>query len=203
MTTDVPLDMTLMHLMCTKICHDLSAPLSAVAMGLEMLTPDAPGDKTTHDLVAYSAQSTIAKLEIFRCLTGFAAIAQRPTGLDIEKALKNYWIDQKIVVSWQTKGLERLQGSPARLLLAMLLTAAEGLPRGGTLTVHPNLKITAKGLCANLQEEQVQALTGKANLPQATPRAIIACFAGILAKNLGLTLQVEQKNEGEFDVYMA
>ena len=60
MTTDVPLDMTLMHLMCAKICHDLSAPLSAVAMGLEMLTPDALGDKTTHDLVAYSAQSTIA-----------------------------------------------------------------------------------------------------------------------------------------------
>jgi histidine phosphotransferase ChpT len=202
MTTDISLNINLMHLMCARICHDLSAPLSAVAMGLEMLTPDNHGDRVTRDLIAYSTQSTITKLEAFRCLTGFANIPTKPTGIDLERVLKDYWGDQKISVVWQMKEQEALQGIAARLLLAVLLTAAEGLFRGGILTVHPNLKITAKGPVATLPEEQVQALTGKGALNQATPRVIIAYFGGILAKNLGVKLRIEQKNESEFDIHI-
>lgn len=194
-------DMTLMHLMCAKICHDLSAPASAVAMGLEMLS-NAPQDAPTRDLVHYSAQSTISKLELFRCLTGFSGMANKPTGIDLEKSLKNYWPDHKVTVIWKVGNLEDLQGPPARLLLAAILTAADGLPRGGTLTIHPQLRVIAEGPTARLREEATQALIGQTPLPQQSASTIIPFFAHTLAQNLGGKFQVHTENENQFQIHM-
>ena len=194
-------DMTLMHLMCAKICHDLAAPASAVAMGLEMLS-EAPQDTPTRDLVSYSAQSTISKLELFRCLTGFAGMSNKPTGTDLEKTLKNYWPDNKISVTWKVANLENLQGPPARLLLATVLTAADGLPHGGTLTVEPNFSITAIGPTAHLREESAHALTGKSTLSQQTAGTIVAFFANTLAHSLGGKLQIQTGAENQFQIQM-
>lgn len=193
--------MTLMHLMCAKICHDLSAPASAVAMGLEMLS-ESPQDTPTRDLIHYSANATISKLELFRCLTGFSGMANKPTGTDLEKALKNYWPDNKISVTWKMSDLENLQGPPARLLLATILAAADGLPRGGTLTIHPQLTVTAEGPTARLREEAVKALTGQTPLSQQSAHTIVPFFAYTLAKNLGGKLQIHKENENQFQIQM-
>ena len=192
-------DMTLMHLMCAKICHDLAAPVSAVAMGLEMLS-EAPQDVATRDLVHYSAQSTISKLETFRCLTGFAGMQDKPTGIDVEKTLRTYWPDNKISVVWKIENPEKIQGSPARLLLAMILTAADGLSRGGTLTIYRDLRITAEGATAHLREASVQALTGQTSLSQQTSGTIVAFFACALAHHLGSKLQVQKIDENRFQI---
>lgn len=191
--------MTLMHLMCAKICHDLAAPVSAVAMGLEMLS-EAPQDLATRDLVHFSTQSTISKLETFRCLTGFSGMQDKPTGGDVEKTLRTYWPDNKISVTWKTGDLEKIQGSPARLLLAMILTAADGLSRGGTLTVDRDLRITAQGATAHLREASVQALTGQTSLSQQTSGTIVAFFACTLAHRLGSKLQVQTIDENQFQI---
>jgi len=194
-------DMTLMHLMCAKICHDLSAPASAVAMGLEMLS-EAPQDISTRDLIYYSAKSTISKLELFRCLTGFSGMASKPTGTDLQKTLKNYWPDDKITVTWKVSKLESLQGPPARLLLATIVTAADGLPRGGAITIHPQLNVTAEGPTAVLREEAAQALTGKTLLSQQSANTIVPFFAHTLAKNLGGKLQIHTESEKQFQIQM-
>lgn len=194
-------DMTFMHLMCAKICHDISAPASAVAMGLEMLS-ESPQDTSTRDLVTFSSQSTIKKLELFRCLTGFAGMANKPTGVDLEKTLRNYWPDNKISVTWRVQQLDSIQGPPARLLLATILTATDGLPRGGTLTVEPNLSITAEGPTAILREESVSALTGKSDLSQQTVGTIVPFFAYSLAQNLGGYLQIKTLAENRFQIQM-
>lgn len=194
-------DMTLMHLMCAKICHDLAAPASAVAMGLEMLS-EAPQDISTRDLIHYSAQSTISKLEVFRCLTGFSGMSNKPTGRDLEKTLKNYWPDNKITVNWKMSDLDNLQGPPARLLLATLLTAADGLPRGGTLTVDNNLNLSAEGPTARLREEAAQALTGKSPLSRQTASTIVAFFASTLAQSLGSSFEIQTSDENQFQIHL-
>lgn len=194
-------NLTLMHLMCAKICHDLAAPASAVAMGLEMLE-SSPQDPSTLSLVNFSAQSTISKLEVFRCLTGFAGLADKPTGSDLEKALKNYWSDSKVSVTWNVSDLNKIQGAHARLLLATLLTTADGLPRGGNITVGPNFTITADGPTARLREEAASALSGKTALPQQTSGTIVAYFAHTLAKGLGYKLSLETVSENQFQIQM-
>lgn len=198
---DMNTDMTLMHLMCAKICHDISAPASAVAMGLEMLS-EAPQDKSTQDLINYSAQSTISKIELFRCLTGFSGTTNKPTGLDLERTLKNYWPDNKITVTWKVQDLENLQGPPARLLLATVLTAADGLPRGGTIIVNPNFSISAQGPTAHLRDEVTQTITGISPLSQQTAGTIVAYFANTLAQSLGGKLQIQTVDENQFQIYL-
>ncbi len=190
-------DMTLMHLMCAKICHDLAAPIGAVAMGLEILS-DTPQDEATRDLIHYSAQSTISKLETFRCLTGFAGMQDKPTAIDVQKALHAYWPDNKISVVWKIGGLEKIQGAPARLLLAMILTASDGLPQGGTITIDRNLCIIAEGTMAHLREMTAQAFTGETPLTQQTSGTIVAFFACALATRLGSKLHVQTIDENRF-----
>jgi len=183
--------------MCAKICHDISAPASAVTMGLEMLT-QTPQDHSIYEILNYSAQSTTSKLEVFRCLTSFSSMPNKPTGPDIEKALKNYWPDKKIHVTWQSSKLDNLQGQPARLLLAVLLTAADGLPKGGTLTVETPSRIFAEGPTAYLQEEKRQALTGQTLISQQTVHTVIAFFAHTLAYSLKKKLQINVMGEKLF-----
>lgn len=195
-------DMTLMHLMCAKICHDISAPASAVAMGLEMLA-EAPQDIPTQDLIHYSAQSTISKLEVFRSLTGFSNTINKPTGLDLERTLKNYWPDNKIIIMWKVDDLESIQGPSARLLLATVLTAADGLPRGGTIIVNPNLSVSAQGPMAHLRDETAQAIIGKTQLSQQTAGTVIAFFANTLAQNLEAKLQIQTLDENQFQIQLS
>lgn len=194
-------DMTLMHLMCARICHDLAAPASAVAMGLEMLA-EAPQDLAVRDLVNDSAQSTISKLEIFRCLTGFSGMPDKPAGTDLEKALRTYWPSHKISTIWQVEDLEKIQGPPARLLLATLLTAADGLARGGTLTIGSHFTITAEGPTAQLREEITRSLTGQMPLSRQTAGTIIAFLAYALAHSLGCKLHIQAINEKQFQVHI-
>jgi len=193
-------DMTLMRLMCARICHDLAAPASAVAMGLEMLL-DAPQDPDTRNLVIGSANSTMAKLEVFRYLTGFSKEENKPKGGDLERMLSLYWPDHKISVVWKAEDMERIQGTSAQLLLAMVLTAADGLPRGGTLTIDTNFHITAKGVVARLREEFAQALTGQKNLSQQTATTVIAFFAHVLANSLNMRFHIQAMDESHFEIY--
>jgi histidine phosphotransferase ChpT len=194
-------DLTLMHLMCAKLCHDLAAPAGAVTMGLEMLA-EAPLDLTTRNLVHFSAQSTISKLELFRCLTGYAGMTNKPTGTDVENTLKNYWHDGKLSVIWKTSDLNALQGPPARLLLATLLMAADGLPRGGTLMVEPDLSITARGPAALIREDVVCALSEKSTTSQQTASTIVAYFAKVLAEGVGRKFQIIADKEDEFQIQL-
>lgn len=191
-------DMTLMHLMCAKICHDLAAPAGAVAMGLEMLS-EAPQDRATHDLINYSAQSTISKLEVFRCLTGFSSIQNKPTGIDLEKTLRTYWPDNKISVIWKTGDLAKLQGPLARLMLATILTAADGLPRGGILTVM-DFCVMVQGAVAHLRNESAQALVGQTPLFEQTSGTVVAFFAHTLAHSLGKKLYIQTIDETRFQI---
>jgi hypothetical protein len=167
--------------------------------GLEMLA-QTPQDLSTRDLIAYSSQSTISKLELFRCLTGFSGMDNKPTGVDLEKALKNYWPDNKISVAWKIQNLEDLQGPSARLILAALLTAADGLPRGGTLTVNPNLQIVAEGPTARLRDDAMHALTGHTSLKQQSAGTIVPYFANTLAQNLGGNIRFEVVGENQFQI---
>lgn len=187
--------------MCAKICHDLAAPVSAIAMGLEMLEDTrAANEATTRNLVIYSTRATAAKIEVFRCLTGFSSEQDKPTGNDLIRAVNNYWESSKLKLDWQAGEPEKIKGTPARLLLAVLLTAAEGLCHGGTLILHKNLNITAQGRAARLRDDNHVALTGQSALADQTVRTVVPFFAYLLAQGLGGKMVVEYEREDQFTV---
>lgn len=177
--------LTFNHLMCAKFCHDLAAPLGAARMGLEMLQ-ESPSDPTIPMLIQESTESAIARLNIFRCLTGYASTPTKPTGSDIHTALRDY-LDKKTHLQWDLQEPNLPEGAAARLLLALILTASDTLFRGGTLTVSPHFKVTAKTENGSpmLHEEILNLFEGEPSLSQQTPKSIIAYFATILAKQMG------------------
>lgn len=183
--------LTLMHLMCAKFCHDISAPLGAVRMGLEMLQ-ESPTDPTIPPLIYESTTSAIARLEIFRCLTGYASAHSKPTLAEIRNALTTY-LDDKIQLQWELSDSNSSEGTSARLLLALCLTASDTLVKGGTLTVSPQFKILASTESSSLviRDEVISLFNGEAILSQQSPRTIVPYFAIILANKIGGRITID------------
>jgi len=152
----------------------------------------SPTDKSIQTLVTHSAESTVAKLELFRCLTGYAGSKDKPTAEDVEKALNKVWSEGKIRLELQLPSPGEISGPPARLLLAMVLTAAESLHRGGTIKVRANFTITASGAGARVDDLTAQAIHGKQDLHSLSVRTIVPYFAHFLAQDLGADIRLSQ-----------
>jgi histidine phosphotransferase ChpT len=93
---------------------------------------------------------------------------------------------------------ELLAKNRVKLVLNMLLTAASAVSRGGTLTVDlhaagdgsPGYVVTATGLNARLNPAVAELLSGSpAHVVDA--HAIQPVYAGILARDCGLTLSAQ------------
>ncbi len=89
------------------------------------------------DLIKKSAQTASAKLQFCRLAFGAAgsAGAQIDTG-DAEKVTRGLIEDEKTKIAWNLPRV-LLPKNRVKLLLNMLLLAAQAIPRGGQLTVDP------------------------------------------------------------------
>lgn len=129
-------DVAFMQAMCSRICHDLSAPLGALNLAVEMLEDGWKSDgNDTLNLLTETVKDACLRLELYRCLVGFSAAPQKPALSQIRALLKNYTFKKKIQLHWAEEN-ER-EGLHARLLLSMILIAIESLPRGGEITIWP------------------------------------------------------------------
>src|SRR6476619_2498546 len=132
-----PLDLA--ALLCSRICHDLISPAGAIVNGLEVLEEGGDAETSTFamDLIKKSARTASARLQFCRIAFGAAgsAGAQIDTG-DAEKVTRGLMEDDRTKIGWN---LPRalLPKNRVKLLLNMMLLAAQSIPRGGALTVDP------------------------------------------------------------------
>src|ERR1700741_4233504 len=126
-------------LLCSRVCHDLISPVGAIANGLEVMEEgkDEETSQFAMDLIKKSAKTASAKLQFCRLAFGAAgsAGAQIDTG-DAEKVARGLIGDEKTKISWNLPRV-LLAKNRVKLLLNMLLLAAQAIPRGGQLTVDP------------------------------------------------------------------
>ena len=96
------IDIEILEVLASKICHDLISPIGAVNNGVEILEemgPDAGPDVT--ELIAYSAASASAKLKAYRLAyaAGGADINLKPE--DVHEAIEGIVAkDNKIQQNW-------------------------------------------------------------------------------------------------------
>jgi len=146
-------------LLCSRVCHDLISPVGAIANGLEVMEEgkDEETSKFAMDLIKKSARTASAKLQFCRIAFGAAgsAGAQIDTG-DAEKVTRGLMEDEKTRVSWNLPRV-LLAKNRVKLLLNMMLLAAQAIPRGGQLTVDPvgegdtvGFKVTSTGTNAKV-----------------------------------------------------
>jgi len=188
-------------LLCSRVCHDLISPVGAIVNGLEVLEEDKNEETRTFalDLIKRSAHQASAKLQFCRLAFGAAGSAGAQIDLgDAEKVAFGMLADDKTSVEWNLPR-ELLAKNRVKLLLNMLLIAVGCIPRGGTLRVESSdggegFCITASGLNARLAEATAELLAGGPSRA-VDAHAIQPVYAGILARDCGLTLSAAAQGE--------
>lgn len=183
-------------LLCSRVCHDLISPVGAIANGLEVMeeSKDEETSKFAMELIKKSARIASAKLQFCRIAFGAAgsAGAQIDTG-DAEKVARGLMEDEKTKIAWNLPRV-LLAKNRVKLLLNMLLLAAQAIPRGGQLTVDPigqgddlGFKVSSTGTNAKVPQAIPPLLAGSSE-HGVDAHAIQPFYTSLLARNCGLSV---------------
>lgn len=199
MSGPVVLDsLDLAALLCSRVCHDLISPVSAIVNGLEVFeeAPDEETKEVALALIKKSSAQSSARLQFCRLAFGAAGSAGAQIDLgDAEKVTRGFLEDEKTKVTWN---LARafLPKNRVKLLLNMLIISAQAIPRGGVLTVDPigegestGFRITAVGTNARVPQLIPPLLSGTPEEP-VDAHKIQPFFTGLLGRACGLTVSM-------------
>ena len=194
----VAVDLRVVELLCSRLCHDLVSPVGAVSNGVELLSEigGAP-DAEALTLVGQSAQNAAQRLRFFRAAYGAAAATNITVG-EIRDLATGMVGDRHIAVQLQSGLTLPAHRSAIKLLLNMILMGAECLPRGGTLYVRvdrgakPTIVVSAEGAGAILPDGVTGALDGMP-VESLTARTVQSYFTGRLAEVCGARLEVSDR----------
>ncbi len=191
-------------LLCSRVCHDLISPAGAIVNGLEVFDESKDDETKTFamDLIRKSARTASARLQFCRLAFGAAgsAGAQIDTG-DAETVSRAFMEDDKTKLTWQ---LPRalLPKNRVKLLLNMLMISGQAIPRGGMLTVtaegsgeNAGFRITAAGTNARVPAAVPGLLAGTPEGHAIDAHAIQPYYAGLLAKDCGMTVNVAAEGD--------
>src|SRR5262249_42656244 len=180
-------------LLCSRVCHDLISPVGAIVNGIEVLEEEK--DEATKefalDLIKKSAATASAKLQFCRIAFGAAGSAGAQIDLgDAEKIARGFLEDDKTKIAWN---LPRalLAKNLVKLLLNMLVIAAQAIPRGGKISVDPlgstdhvGFKVTAAGVNAKIPPAVPPLLAGQSGHQKGDAHRSRPFFTSLLAHAL-------------------
>ena len=213
-------DLKVVQLLCSRLCHDLAGSVGAVNAGLELLEEAAAKDGGANGndalaLAARSARQTARRLAFYRMAFGFGAGRGRVVGggdavaggdqslakaRDLAAALLD---DGRINLSWpedQELAADKLLGaSGVKLLLNLILLGLDSLPRGGGLGVHfadlsdgVGMAIMASGPGARLKDDYLTVMTRDVPADALTAYNVQAHFTWLLAEDIGAAIEIPE-----------
>lgn len=198
------LDIRILEVLVSRICHDLISPLSAVANGAELVADMGgvtAGTDDAFDLIRQSAAAASIKLQAFRLAYGAGGSEWHVSMDDVEKAFGDYiGLEHRYRVEWNlaASALPQplLRGFPKMTMLA-LMWAMECLPKGGVVKIsnasEPNgalaVVIQAEGAGALIREGVEEAFAGNLPVDMLTPKTVHAAATGVYAKAYGVDVQ--------------
>jgi histidine phosphotransferase ChpT len=198
-----PLDLAAM--LCSRVCHDVISPVGAIVNGLEVLEDESDPSMrdVAIDLIKRSASGASARLQFCRLAFGAAGSvgASIDTG-DAESVARGLLETEKTALSWKAPR-QFLPKNKVKLLLNLCQIAAATIPRGGVIEVESkgegeaaSLRVAAKGTNARLQAGFADLLCGRAGSAKVDAHSIQPYFAGLVARECGMTICVDQSPEG-------
>jgi histidine phosphotransferase ChpT len=191
-------------LLCSRVCHDLISPSGAIVNGLEVLeeSTDEETKSFALDLIKKSARTASARLQFCRLAFGAAGSATAQIDLgDAENVARGFIEDDKIRLSWNLSSA-LLPKNRVKLLLNMILVAAQSIPRGGIVAVEGDgppeamtFKISARGLNARIPQAVPALLAGFPERGVVDAHAIQPFYAGLLGRASGLAVSIEAEGD--------
>ena len=182
-------------LLCSRICHDIAGPTSAMGAALSVLDDEGASDMRDDaiDLLRTGAVSIRNKLEYARVCFGAGGSRGGEMTLDEIKAVAEpMFSDARPDLVFKTEaGL--LDKTAARVLLNLIWLAVEALPRGGSVSVEASassdggarLRVVASGPRIRLEPAYAAALSGERPEDGYDGRSIQPYYAGLIAREAG------------------
>jgi histidine phosphotransferase ChpT len=199
------LDLKVLELLSSRLCHDLISPVGAINNGVELLE-EVDGDVATEAmaLIAESGRRAAGRLRCYRLAYG-AAGGQAGVGLDeARQVAEAYLAGGKVSLDWPPAepGPARRAGT-VKMALNLIVLGEEALAYGGMLRVgvhDQGLTVAAEGRSARLSEEQAGALEGSLTGEALTPRSVHAHITGLFARPYGFDVEVGQVKDGRLEL---
>ncbi len=196
----VTVELRVLELLASRVCHDLISPIGAVGNGLELI--EESGGDTGGDALQLSVncvKRASALLEFFRMAYGTAG-GDGSLRWDAARGLASGLLNgSKVALVWppMPTGLTLPPGA-TKLLLNLVLLATDTLPRGGEIAVGVDpagnrltLAVTASGRDARVTEEMAAALRADTDgVAELTAKTVQGYFAACVARALGSRLEV-------------
>jgi len=195
----VQVELRVLELMASKICHDLISPVGAIGNGLELMEDDdGETAKEALQLSQNCVRRASALLELFRMSYGTAG-SDTNLGWDAAKALASgFLVGTKMTLKWPAlpAGVTPPPGA-TKLLLNLVVLGADLLPRGGEIAIAAvpgagviALKAVATGQDARISEDLSSVLKGGAAVPALNAKTVHGYFSQRLAESMGSRIEV-------------
>ena len=208
-------DMRVLEMLSSKICHDLVSPISAINNGVELIE-DIGGSvvEEAMKLIGDSANHAARRVKLFRMAYGRAGSEENLGLRDVKLVAEQYIAGGKVALNWG-------EGQPSvdlieqrgflKTVLNLIVLAEEVLPYGGAVTLRsPPAAMTGEneaccrfeivGRAAQLSPQLQAALDGTAAIDDLTPRSIQAYMVGRYAMQFGLRLRYDQSIPDRLDL---
>lgn len=202
----VGFDLRVVHLLHSRVLHDIAGPVGAISNGLELAKESGGAlDADAMQLVAMSARDLSERVRYYRVAFGLAPGAVKTlreardllTPAVIGPRNKIVWPEADGPAAWPF-GDESL-----KLLLNMIALGAESLPRGGAIEVFVEpapqqlrFTVVAQGQGVRVEELTLAALMGTIALEQLTPRNVHGYFTARVAETMGGRLTLDYPQPG-------
>ncbi len=190
----IQVDLSIVELLCSRLCHDMVGPVGAATNGIELLREVSAGHHDDIiDMTDASARTAWRRLEFFRVAFGSAGGREGWGTNELRQLAQNMLHDSKVRLDWEnTPALTELEGRGGKLVLNLVLLLAEAMPRGGDLAVRLELQgdmvavwLSGEGQNAALNPRIASAVQGKLPPGEMDSRMILAHLAWLQSRDAG------------------
>jgi histidine phosphotransferase ChpT len=203
------IDLAVLELTCSRLCHDLISPIGAVNNGLELLEDEQDPELVAEAraLAARSARRASILLQAYRCALGNAG-NQASFGFgEAIKLARDYLEGGRVTLSGvPAMSPGDLPGGWAKLLLLGVILLSETLPRGGDLALSVSgegeaarFTITAEGAQIVFADDVKVLLSADSGAAPLDARNVLAYLTGLLANRLKFKIDAVQSGGGRLD----
>ena len=196
-------DLELIALLCSKLCHDLVGPVSALGNGVEILDEEDDPEmrKQALELLSHSAELAANRLKFLRLAFGAAGGEGVPISLaEARMTARDFISEGRGELDWPLPddgSGPALDKTSVKLLLNLILVANDAIPRGGQVRVTlaestegVDATVSAEGPAARVADGVEVAFDPDGAASQLNPRSAPARLATRLAQSIGRSITV-------------
>lgn len=187
----MPVDLRLLELVCSRLCHDLISPVGAVNNGAELMEEmDAAGAADVLPLIADSARTAWYRLEYFRAAWGYGGGRESWANHELKALATKLLVGAKSTLEWPGRDADPVPAARAKMLLNLVAIGRDCLARGGVITFEAD-RMVAAGPRATMLDGPRAALEGRTPTSELDARSVQAYVAALFASDAAMRLTVE------------